>query len=181
MILRATWSPSIAPDGNGSEIAEPLHPDGDSEQAAPASRREAYQAANTTDFATVSSCSAPTGNYLSHRRSRNSATVTPPTPPARLRRQRQPTTIPDARGHSTTTIYRCRRRSGHGLLTRTATHPSPATTTPGISRRTVPPTGVAANDLAAASSPTSYPARVRRTGSRRRHHLYLQHRRPTTA
>jgi RHS repeat-associated protein len=149
---------SATPDGNGSEIAKTTYAyDGDGEPTSETSPDGNLSGANAGNYTTVTAYNAEGEQTSVTQAGGSGATATPRTTTNGYDASGNKTTVQDARGYTTTTAYNADDRPvlvtdplGDATLT---CYDSDGQTT-----EKVPPTGVAAGSLTAASCPASYPS-----------------------
>jgi trimeric autotransporter adhesin len=149
---------SSTPDGNGSEVATTTYTDdADGEQTVSTAPDGNVSDANEGNYTTTTAYNADGKKTSVTQAGGSGATVTPRTTSYGYDANGNPTTVKDVRGYTTTTAYNADDKPS------LVTNPDgDATLTcydgDGGVAQTVPAVGVAANNLTAASCPTSYPA-----------------------
>ena len=150
---------SATPDGNGTETATTTYTyNSDGEKTSTTTPDGNLPAANAADYTTITSWNADGKKTSVTQAGGTGATATPRTTSYGYDANNNQTTDTDARGYTTTTTtYNADDQptlvtDPDGNTTLTCYDGDSHTT------QTVPPTGVAANDLTAASCPTVYPS-----------------------
>lgn len=149
---------SATPDGNGSELATTTYGyDADGEQTAVTLPDGNLSGANAGNYTTTTAYNADGEETAVTEAGGSGATLTPRTTHHGYDADGNQTTVQDARGYTTTTVFTADDKPA------LVTNPAGAATLTcydanGYVTQTVPPVGVAANSLTAASCPTSYPA-----------------------
>jgi RHS repeat-associated protein len=152
---------SSTPDGNGSQVAETTYSyDGDGEQTASVAPDGNLSGANADNYTTTTAYDSDgetTSTTEAGGTGGSGPTVTPRTTYDYYDADGNLTSVKDPRGYTTTDTYNADDEKtlvtdpdGNGTLT--------CYDGDGNVAETVPPVGVAANSLTAASCPTSYPA-----------------------
>ena len=146
------------PDGNGSEVATTTYAyDADGEQTSTTAPDGNISGANAGNYTTVTAYNADGEKTAVTQAGGSGATVTPRITYYGYDTDGNQTTSEDARGYTTTTSYNADDRA-----TLVTNPDGDATLTcydgDGNIAQTVPPSGVAANNLTAASCPSSYPS-----------------------
>ncbi len=149
---------SSAPDGNGSEVAVTTYAyNGDGRQTSITSPDGNLSGANAANYATTTAYNADQDRSSVTQAGGTGATVTPRTTNYGYDANGNQTTVQDARGYTTTTTY-----NADDQATVVADPDNNSTLTcydgAGHVTETVPPVGVAANNLNASSCPSSYPS-----------------------
>ena len=149
---------SATPDSNGSEIATTTYTyDGDGEQTATTSPDGNLAGANAGNFTTTTAYNADGQKTTVTQAGGTGATVTPRATSYGYDANGNQTTAQDARGYTTSTTINADDQAtlvSDPLLNATLTCYDGA----GNTTETVPPVGVAAGNLNAASCPSSYPS-----------------------
>ena len=149
---------SSTPDGNGSELATTTYTyDADGEQTGTTSPDGNLSGANAGNYTTVTAYNADGQQTSTTQAGGTGATVTARTSSYHYDGDGNQTSSTDARGYATTTAYN---PDDQAVL---ITDPDGNATLTcydgdGNTAQTVPPAGVAANNLTPASCPVSYPA-----------------------
>jgi RHS repeat-associated protein len=149
---------SATPDGNGSEIATTTYAyDGDGEQTATTSPDGNLSGANAGNYTTTIAYNADGAETSVTKAGGSGATVTPRATTYGYDGDGNQTTVQDARGYTTTTVFNADDKPA------LVTNPDGDATLTcydgnGYVAQTVPPAGVAGNSLTAASCPSAYPA-----------------------
>jgi RHS repeat-associated protein len=149
---------SSTPDGNGSEVAKTTNSyDGDGEQTSTTSPDGNLSGANPGNYTTTTAYNADGQKASVTQGGGTGATVTPRTTTYGHDGNGNQSTVQDARGYTTTTSY-----NADDQATLVTDPDGDATLTcydgDGNVTQTVPPVGVAANNLTPASCPGSYPS-----------------------
>jgi RHS repeat-associated protein len=149
---------SFAPDGNGSQLATTTHSyDADGEPTSTISPDGNLPGANAGNYTTTVAYNADGEQSSATQAGGVGATVTPRTTSYGYDGDGNQTTVTDARSYPTTTEF-----NADDQPTLVTNPDGDATLTcydgDGKVTQTVPPVGVAANNLTPASCPTSYPA-----------------------
>ncbi len=146
------------PDGNGTELATTSYGyDGDGEQTSETSPDGNVSGANAGNFTTVTAYNSDSEETSVTEGGGSGATVTPRTTTYGYDGDGNQTAVTDARNYTTNTAYNADDESAlvtdpDGNQTLTCYDGD------GNVTQTVPPVGVAANNLTASSCPASYPA-----------------------
>ena len=149
---------TATPDGNGTELATTTYTyDADGEQQTEVSPDGNLTGANAGNYTTTTTYNANGDEVTVTQGNGTGFTDTPRTTTYGYDSNGNRTTVKDARGFTTTTTYTADNRptvvtdpDGNATLTCYDSN--------GFVAQTVPPAGVAANSLTAASCPTAYPA-----------------------
>jgi YD repeat-containing protein len=148
---------SPVPDGNGSQLATTYGYDADGEQTSTTSPDGNLTGANAGNYTTVTAFNADGQPASATQAGGSGATVTPRVTSYGYDGDGNKTSVTDARGNTTTTTYNA---DDQATLVTDALGNEALTCYDGAGNmtQTVPPAGVAAGSLTAASCPASYPS-----------------------